>query len=75
MPPGGLDVAVQADPDADAELLQRVEHARAQQGAVGLNADVDLSRDPGAQRPGQLGQPSGAGQQRLAAVQDHLDAG
>ena len=39
---GGFGVTVQADADPDAEIPERLQHGPAQQGAVGLDREVDL---------------------------------
>jgi hypothetical protein len=75
MPPRRLRVAIEADPHADAEAAEPLEHRPTEQGAVGLDGDVYPRGYPRTKRADQVGQPFRSGEKRLAAVQDHLDAG
>ncbi len=74
VPPGRLSVAVQADANPDPEVLEHVEQCRAEQRAIGLHDHVHLGRHGGTEQADQAGQPFRSRQQRLAAVQDDVDA-
>jgi len=49
VPPGRFGVAIQADADLDPHALERLEHGQVEESAVGLDGDVHLRGDPGAQ--------------------------
>jgi hypothetical protein len=74
VPPHRLRVAVQADAYLDPQALERSQHRTVQERPVGLQGHVHLGRHAGTERADQVGQPLGARQQRLAAVQDDVDA-
>ena len=68
--------AVQADADPDAELVEQVEEAASRRTPLVwmLTLAVHLRRQRrGGARDRVADDTSGAGEQRLAAVQDHLD--
>jgi hypothetical protein len=75
MTPGGLGVAVQTDADADAEILERSQHGRTEEGPVGLDADIYSGRYRGVKRISHCGQPFQTCQQRLATMQDNVYGG
>jgi hypothetical protein len=74
VPPHCLRVAVQADAYLDPQALERSQHRTVQERPVGLQGHVHLGGHAGTERTDQVGQPLGARQQRLAAVQDDVDA-
>jgi hypothetical protein len=74
VPAGRLGVPVQADAYPDPQALQRGEHRTVKEGAVGLEAHVHLGGHVGPERTDQAGQPLRSREQRLAAVQDDVDA-
>jgi hypothetical protein len=75
VPPGRLGVPVQADTDPDPQALERGEHGTVEEGTVGLDGHVHLGGHAGTERADQVGQPLRSREQRLAAVQDDVDAG
>jgi hypothetical protein len=74
VPPDRLGVPVQADPDPDPQALERGQHRTVEQGAVRLHGHVHLGRHPVTEQADQPGQPFRSRHQRLAAVQDDVDA-
>jgi hypothetical protein len=74
VPSGRLGVTIQADAYLDAQALERGEHCTVQQRAVGLQGHVHLGGHGGTERADQAGQPLRSGEQRLATVQDDVDA-
>jgi hypothetical protein len=74
VPPGRLGVSVQADADPDPEVLERGEHRRPEQRAVGLQDHVHLGGHGGTKQADQARQPFRSRHQRLTAMQDDVDA-
>src|SRR6185437_1470877 len=64
----GFEAAVQADADPDIQVLDRLQQGPVEESPIGLDSEVDVRRYRAPQQPGQLGQVSGPGQQRLTAV-------
>jgi hypothetical protein len=74
VPPGRLGVTVEANAHLDPQALERGEHRPVQQRAVGLQGHVHLGGYGGAEHADEAGQPLRPREQRLAAVQDDIDA-
>jgi hypothetical protein len=55
VPAGRLGISVQADTDPDSRVPEHGEHSLIEQGAVGLQRDIDLSGHAGAQHVDQVG--------------------
>jgi hypothetical protein len=75
VPPGRLGAPVQADAYPDPRALERGQHGTVEEGAVGLEGHVYLGGNAGAERADQAAQPLRPREQRLASVQDDVDAG
>ena len=75
VPPGRIGVPVQADACPDPQALDRGKHRTVQESAVGLDGHVHLGGHAGTERADKAGQPFRPRKQRLAAVQDDVDAG
>ena len=74
VPPGSFGIAIEADTDPGAGLLEHVQHGPVQQRAVGLDGHVHARRYLSAERGDQAGQPVSPGEKRFTAMQDDLDA-
>jgi hypothetical protein len=74
VPRGCLGVAVQADANLHPELPEHFQNRVVEQSPVGLHGHVHRYRDLGPERGNELGKPGRSGQERLAAVQDDVNA-